>query len=266
MSPVRTFLLVPVVLVLTGLWLPSQNPDPQEIVRRSVALNELNWQKAPQFSYTRHEVFTEGDKVTDRTYKVVMVNGSPREQLLAENGKPLPAERLAQERRKLETARASPPSDDSGDNRGVAAYQQGRQQHHALMQEMPKAFEFQFVGEEVVKGRNCFVLEASPRPGYQAPSKDTKVLTGMRGKLWIDAREYQWVKVQAEVFKPVAFGLFIAHVRPGTEFLLEQEAVTEDVWLPSHFVTKLRSTKLVFFSKAYTRDETYSDFQRQTPR
>ena len=47
----------------------------------------------------------------------------------------------------------------------------------------------------------------------------------MRGKMWIDTRQYQWVKVHAEVFRPVAFGLFIAHVEPGTEFTLEESPI-----------------------------------------
>jgi hypothetical protein len=36
----------------------------------------------------------------------------------------------------------------------------------------------------------------------------------MKGKLWVDREQYQWVKVEAEVIKPVNFGYFIAKVAP----------------------------------------------------
>ena len=130
------------------------------------------------------------------------------------------------------------------------------------MREMMKAFDFHLAGQESVNGRNCYVLVATPRSSYRPISRDTKVLTGMRGKLWIDSAEYQWVKVHAEVFRPVAFGLFIAHVQPGTEFTLEEAPVGQGIWLPVHFVTKVRATALLW-SRNYTDDEAYSNYFRQ---
>src|SRR5205807_7666656 len=132
--------------------------------------------------------------------------------------------------------------------------QQERRQDHALMMEMVKAFDFKLLGEEAVNGRRCFVLAASPRPGYQPRSRDSKVVKGMRGKMWIDAEQYQWVKVRADVFQPVAFGLFIAHVQPGTEFTLEEKPVQQNIWLPSHFSTTVKANVL-FFSRNSADDE-----------
>ena len=128
------------------------------------------------------------------------------------------------------------------------------------MQQMILGFNFKLLGQEMVDGRRCFALEAVPRPGYQPPTRDTKVLTGMRGKMWIDAERYQWVKVHAEVFRPVSFGLFIAQVKPGTEFTLEQKPVEGNLWLPSHFETRVRA-EILFFSRRSIDDETYSNYR-----
>ena len=76
------------------------------------------------------------------------------------------------------------------------------------MTEMVKAFDFTLRREETVDRRRCFVLAATRKRNYQPISRDTKVLKGMRGEMWIDAEQYQWVKVHAEVFRPVAFSLF----------------------------------------------------------
>ena len=134
-----------------------------------------------------------------------------------------------------------------------------------MMHDMWTAFDFKFIGEELVNGHNCYVLEATPRSGYRPTSYETKVLTGMRGKMWIDSREYQWVKVQAQVFRPVAFGFFLAHVQPGTELILEQEPVDNEVWLPLRLVTEVRATALMFWSKKYSRSEIYSNYRRISP-
>jgi hypothetical protein len=55
--------------------------------------------------------------------------------------------------------------------------------------------------------------------------------------------------------------LFIAHVQPGTEFILEQAPVENGVWLPTRFVTEVRATALMFWSKKYSRSETYSNYR-----
>jgi hypothetical protein len=78
----------------------------------------------------------------------------------------------------------------------------------------------------------------------------------MRGTLWVDTQAYRWVKVHAEVFRPVAFGLFFARVQPGTEFSLEEKPVTESLWLPSHFSMAVNA-KVLFLSRRSTDDETY---------
>jgi hypothetical protein len=84
----------------------------------------------------------------------------------------------------------------------------------------------------------------------------------MRGKMWVDEQAYQWVKVEAEVFRPVAFGLFIAKVEPGTEFTLEQKPVQENLWLPSHFSVSVKARILQYWSHNTTDDETYSHYTR----
>ena len=42
------------------------------------------------------------------------------------------------------------------------------EENTSLVAEVPKAFDFQFAGEEVVNGRPAWVLQAAPHPGYRA--------------------------------------------------------------------------------------------------
>ena len=83
------------------------------------------------------------------------------------------------------------------------------------MQEMVKGFNFRLAGRSTVNGHECYVLTATPRARATADQPRYEGADGHARQMWIDTRQYQWVKVHAEVFRPVAFGLFIAHVSPA---------------------------------------------------
>ena len=89
------------------------------------------------------------------------------------------------------------------------------------MREMARAFDFHLAGEENIRGRSCWILDANPKPGYKPSDRDARVLIGMIGRLWIDKRGYRWVHTQAEVVKPVSFYGFLAKVGPGTRIIFE---------------------------------------------
>lgn len=250
--------------VFVALKVVAEGPDAQEIVRRSVERNKTDWASAPEYGFTERDVVAHKGKVTSRrTYKVLMIDGSPYNQLIAEGGQPLPSSAAALQQNKVaqEKSRRQNESPEVR-RRRIAAYERDRAQEQALMKAMVDAFDFKLTGQEDMNGRQCCVLQATPRAGYKPTSKETKVLTGMRGTMWIDTREYQWVKVQAEVFRPVSVELSIADVKPGTEFLLEKAPVEQGLWLPTHFLTRVRATALKLWSKNYTRDERYFDYHR----
>jgi len=130
-----------------------------------------------------------------------------------------------------------------------------------MLKEMVDAFDFRLAGEAHVEGHDCWVLDAEPKPGYQPKSRETKVLTGMKGRLWVDKSQYQWVRVEAEVMRPVNMYGFFAKVGPGTHFALEQAPVAGNLWLPTHFSVKVKASALGFINENSTDDETYRDYK-----
>ena len=130
-----------------------------------------------------------------------------------------------------------------------------------MMLEMVSAFDFKPVGEENVRGRPAYVFEASPKAGYVPKNRDAKVLTGMKGKLWVDKRTFQWAKVQAEVITPVSFYGFLANVKPGTSFLLEQAPVAGGLWFPVRFHQQVNAKAFGIINENSVDEETYSDYR-----
>ena len=232
-----------------------------EIVRRSVAGTLADWAASPHYSFTEKDVTGSGGSLTTKTYRVMMIAGSPYNKLIAMNGEPLSPKQAAEQDRKLqaEIERRNHETSREREKR-VSAYENERRQDHALLREMANAFTYRLDGEETVNGRKCYVLDAEPKPGYRPPDRDTKVLTGMRGKMWVDEQQFRWAKVHAEVFRPVTYGLFIARVRPGTEFSLEERPLPSGIWLPSHFSVKVRA-RILILSRNSTDDETYTNYR-----
>ena len=247
------------VLLCTGI---GHAQDVNEIVARSLKNSQTDWNVAPQYSFTETDVTTSGGSRTEKTFQVTMIDGSPYNELIRMNGKELDSNQKAREQKKLanETARRQHESASARQHR-IAHYTAERHQDQALMREMIAGFTFKLAGTETAGGRECYRVEAAPKPGYVPKSRETKVLKGMRGTLWIDVKDYQWVRVEASVFRPVTFGLFIAHVQPGTEFVLEQKPVNGDVWMPSYFEMKVNA-KIIFLSHNSLEQDRYSDYQR----
>ena len=243
----------------------SVEPNTQEIIKLSIAAAEADWKAIPDFSDIERDADTRGGLATSKTYQVLMIDGSPYYRLIAVNDQPLSPAEQAREGEKLERVIAKR-ADESERQRAkrLAQYQEERNRMFVLMHAMAEAFDFKLAGEERLEDRDVYVFEATPRPEYQPVSRETKLLTGMKGTLWIDKDKYQWVKVEAEVLKPVAFGWFIAKVMPGTSFVLEQGLVTKGLWLPKHFRLEIKA-KVLWLPKGYVHDETYRDYRQTLP-
>ena len=238
-------------------------PDAQEIIKRSVAANEADWKEAPNYSFVDREVDSKhGGSRVIKTYEVLMIDGSPYNKLIAIGDRPLsPSERAAEEQKLRQEIQRRQNESSRERARRMAKYLKERNQDHAMMKEMAEAFTYTLVGEEKLDGHDVWVLDATPKPGYQPKSRETKVLLGMRGKLWVDKATYQWVKVDAQVMRPVPFYGFFAKVAPGTRFVLEQDPVTPNLWLPKHFSMKVNASALGFINENSTEDDTYRDYR-----
>src|SRR5690348_2302443 len=186
-------LIVLTVLLSWSICLSAQE-DAATIIKKSAEANDRDWAAAPQFDDSERDI----DKNGDRTYEVTMLFGSPYQRLIALNGHDLSPAKQKDEQRKYEQA-VNDRQHESSDKRSqrIAKYEADRKRDYTLIQQMIVAFDFSLLSEETLTDRQVYVLKATPKVGYRPPNRDSAVLTGMEGTLWIDRDTYQWVKVQA---------------------------------------------------------------------
>jgi hypothetical protein len=223
-----------------------------EIVKRSVAANQRDWQAAPSF-----DCF-ERDRTSNKsvTYKLLMIDGSPF--LLKIPGEhPGPAQEKDEERkvqREVAHRRA-----ESGSDRAsrIRDFNTERDRDRLMLEQLAEAFTFSLRGQQTLNGRGVYVIDAKPRPGYSPPNEHARALTGMQGTLWIDTATFNWVRVTATVTHPVSIYGFIATVEPGTMFDMEKAPVAGDIWQPTHFRQKANSRILRMISHSSDEDIRY---------
>jgi hypothetical protein len=247
----------------TTLAVRPPSGDVDAIIQRSVEANAADWAAAPKYDYFERDQQPGGGT---KTYEELMILGSPYERLVAINGKPLSPGQQGQEQQKLDATITRRRNESEQDRiERIAKYEKDRKRDHLLMEQLTKAFDFVLVGEQKLDGHDVYVLKATPRADYHPPNMETQVLRGMQGKLWIDQKTFQWVKVEAHVIRPVSIEGFLARVEPGTRFELEKAPVGDGIWLPTHFAMKSRAKVLYFFNRETQVDETYYGYGEGLP-
>jgi len=247
------------LLLIFAASIHSASIDARTVVERSAATNRVDWGVAPQYSYLERD--RHGG--ISKTYDVTMILGSPYRRLVAVNGESLPVADQDKQQWLMNAAitqrRAESPSERAS---RIGQYQKERKRDRLLIDQLADAFDFKFLGQQKLGTRDVYVLKATPRRGYHPPDFEAEVLTGMQGKLWIDRDSFQWVKVEAEVVRPVSIAGFLARVEPGTRFELEKTPVEAGVWLPAHFAIRSRARVLFLLSRRGNEDEMYFDYHK----
>ncbi len=247
------------LFALTAAAAPAPALNVNEIIRRSVAANEADFRA--QQAYTYRETERENDGET-KTYEVRMLVGSPYNRLVAVNGHPLSPAREKEEDNKMRQTLAKRQQESRGERADrIEKYRKERREERVMLAEMANAFNFTEIGNGTMAGHDVWIFQATPKPGYHPPNQKAKVLTGMRGKLWIEKQGFHWAKVEAEVVAPVYFEGFLARVNPGTRFVLEKTPVSGGFWLPKHFSMNVQAKIVGIFAHNTSDDETYSDYR-----
>ncbi|MGC2659727.1 MAG: hypothetical protein WA324_17345 [Bryobacteraceae bacterium] len=244
------------IALLSGLCVAA---DVTEIIQRSVKAIQRDFEAAPNYNYKE----TDRTGTQTKTYQVTMIDGSPYNRLIEQNGHAISGQQEQDEQRKFEQAKSGRGSESASDRqRRINKYQQDRRRDNKMMQQLAVAFTFKLTGEHKLNGFDVYVLRATPKPGYQPPNMETQVLPGMNGELWIDEKSFDWVKVTAKVIKPVSIEGFLAEVEPGTRFELEKRPVGDGIWMPSHFAMNSHAKVLFLFNHDSQQNQTFFDYQR----
>ncbi len=245
--------------------------DARELVRRSVHYDSKNWELSRDYTYQQRvetkEFGSDGKvkKSESSTFDITILYGQPYRNLIQHDDKPLTPEEEKKASDKLaklsaERARETPAQRE----RRMEDYRRSREKERAFAKEIPEAFNFRIAGTETIAGREVLRVEAEPRPEFRPQQSMAKVLSKFRATFWIDTKEFQWVKLEAEAIDTVWFGLLLAKINKGARFSFEQTRVNDEVWLPKEIHATLDARIALFKHLNADTRITYGNYRKFT--
>jgi hypothetical protein len=239
----------------------SSVPDVRQIVESSIAATQRPWQERLSSTYVQRDENRRLDsagRVKSNEIDVsrtILVNVAPSEQLMERNGLPPSVEEERKQKEKIDKLKRETPA------QRAARLREQEEQTLSLVREVPKAFDFQFAGEEVVHDRPTYVLQATPRSGYHAQGRYCAMFSKVAGKLWVDKHDLGWINVDGQVIQPFSIGLFLARVLRGSHITMKQTRVDDRIWMPARI--EVRAATKIFFVKSVVIERvfTYSEYR-----
>ena len=271
------------VLVLAfGCALAQDNPPPatifapslsedqiRDLIRKTAENDMENDKRQRDYTYIQHEEHHRLDgkgqtKSTEtKTSEILEIYGEQVERLIAKDDKPLSEKDARKEEEKIQKL-IDKRKDESEEerNKREKKEEKDREQDRQFVREVADAYNFTFAGIESLSGRDTYVIDGEPRPGYEPHLKEAKILPKFRFRAWIDKDESQWKKLDIQCIDTVSLGLFLARIHKGSRAIIEQTRINNEVWLPQHINVTI-DVRLALLKNFNVEDDiTYRDYKK----
>jgi hypothetical protein len=244
-------------------------PDAKAIMQRAVAKDIVNWQAAKDYTFlqrTQEDTMDNSGNVKSsksETAEILILYGEPFERVVAKDDKPLSEHDQKKQNEKFD-AETRKRENESPEERQkqLQKFEKDREDERAFVREVADAYDFTLAGSEAVNGRETWVIDGTPRPGFEGKRRESKLLPKIKPRFWIDQQDYSWVKLRAEVMDTLSFGWVVARLHRGSVFEMQQTRVNDELWLPQRFDVKLDARVALLKGINANVHVTYKDYRR----
>ena len=241
----------------------------KDLIRRVAENDMANDKKLRDYTYTEREETKKLNKkgevssTESKTSEVLQIYGETVEKLVAKNDKPLSEKEAGKEDERIQKIIDKRRNEsDSEREKRIKKEEKDREDGREFVKEIADAYNFTLLGVEQINGRDAWVIQADPRPGYVPHKKEAKLLAKVVGKVWVDKEESQWVRLDTRVTDTISFGLFLARLHEGTRVVVEQTRVNDEVWLPKHAAVHVDVRVALLKNFDVDLDVTDSDYKK----
>jgi hypothetical protein len=212
-------------------------------------------------SYLRYRMHVIDEK-GDQTRDLIESKDGSVARLILRDGRPLTDAEDKAEQQRLNNMIASP----SDFARHIKNDASGRRIADQMVRLMPDAMLFSYTPGQPQTGRNGdaleVVLDYMPNPQFKPPSTTAEALTGLEGRMWIDAKSHYLVRMEGTVFRGINFGWgMLAHIYPGGKLVLEQADAGGGRWIFTHFTEEVNVRALLVKTMNVREEVETSSFQ-----
>jgi hypothetical protein len=234
----------------------QQNIDPVALVRHATQ-NEIaatGQTKPPFFMYKDNTQYKDHSITT----QAIETPDGGLNRTVAKNGKPLTPQEQVEADQKLksfaydsEARRKKRQSNRDDDQRSIT-----------LMRSLPDAFNYTVTGvSKGPDGHDMVHLAFKAKPGWSAPTHETRVLEGMDGNMVIDQTAGRMAEINGELFKDVDFGWgILGRLFKGGKFIIHQADVGGK-WQETQERLQFNGKVLMVKNLTIDSNETMTDFR-----
>ncbi len=218
----------------------------RDLIRRSADNDVQNDKKLRDYTYVERQQVDHLDgkgqvkSIEVKTYDVLNIYGEQVQKLIAKDDKPLSGKDARKEDEKIQKLIDKRKDEsDSERSKRLAKEEKDREEGRQFISEVADAYIFKFIGIEQLDGRDNYVIDGDPKPGYKPVHKDADILPKTRFRVWIDKDDVQMKKLDVQFIDTVSFGLFLARLHKGSRLIVENTRVNDEVWLQQRVVVKV---------------------------
>jgi len=243
--------------------------DPKEIMRRAVEIDHGNWEKVRNYTCQNRQVVKQLGKHGEvksteiKTFDINFYYGREYQRLVQINDKPLDEQEHKKEEEKLNKflAKYRDESESEREKR-LEKEKKDREEGRLFLKDVVNAYDFRLLGEEVIDGVGTWVIEATPRSDFHPTQPHADMLKKIKGKVWIEKKNYNWVKVDAEATDTISFGLFLFRIHPGSRFSFQQSFVNNEVWVMKRLDIEGGARIALFKNENVEQEDVLSNFRK----
>jgi hypothetical protein len=229
--------------------------DPKELVRAAVT-NELK-ARPPEvrFAFRLRKQTPNGSSLKE----IAETNEGMVSYLLEVNDQPLTPEQRDGEARRLANLVAKP------EEIKKRAQDEKRDQERVerMVRSLPDALLYEYDNGASADAENFVRLRFKPNPDFDAPNRESQVLKGLAGSMWIEPREQRIVRLDGELVQDVNFGWgLFGKLYKGGKVRIEQSRVTGSDWATVATKLDLNGRILIFKKIRVQQQEAASTFRR----
>ncbi len=256
---------------IAGL-LRAQSPPPQAPSAADLALPPVRWAEVStaaeehviNYDHTallRYRIRKLDDK-GETVRQVIESREGSVARLIEKDGRPLTAEDNTAERERLQNILDAP----AAFLRHIHREDGSRSYAIELLHAMPRSMLWTYApGQPQLPGAPgpAVVIDFRPDPAFKPPSLITEGLTGIAGRVWVDAASHNVARIQLRVLHPVDFGWggMLARVKEGGTVELEQRKAGDRRWLFSRLVEHIFIREVLVHTAAENNDMTATDVE-----
>lgn len=221
---------------------PKQNPslpsaNIHQIVK-NVAWNELQSSEHPRhyYRYLERNFSTGGSSTSE---EVATPQGDVGRLIEVDEHAP-PPDQLNKNKQLL----ARLPDDAKLQQLRLQDQQINRRRRDNVMKDIPDAFVYSYAGRGP---KGTIMLKFQPAPNFQPSSRQSLILQGMAGELWVEPTTQRMVKIDGKLIKDVKIGWgFLARLNQGGTFLMEQSQAPDGTWHQELLSVHFDGTEFIF--------------------